>query len=473
MRHGRVLVLPVAMVMGLAGCQPGTSGVLPLPGSAPRTDPIGSAAFGGNAAEAVPGAANRTIASLPRGPRVSVALKDGADAARFARRMAARGFKVRKMDGPLGLAAIEGASQADMAADPAVAGAWVDNPRPRVKPVRLATQTTLPPPDSLEELQWGLEAVKAKQAWQAGATGKGVQVAVLDTGIDPDNPDLAGNVDFEHSRSLIPEEDLIDLNGHGSHVAGIIGAARNGFGVVGVAPEATIVAVKVLDQYAYGDDFTILQGVRYAADLGADVINMSIETRLPWGSPEAGQAAFAFDRAVRYAARRGSLVVAGAGNDAEEERGSGWTHLPAAANWVLGVSAIGPVAQQGFLGFAIYSNYGRSLVDVAAPGGGLGFDPASGPYIADPRDLVLSTWSTHALPHVVAGVPVGPAPWNYFAGTSMACAFASGVAALANGARGDRGAALASRVSRTASGTGFNPWLGSGVVDAHKAVTSP
>lgn len=415
--------------------------------------------------------ADRAIAGLPkRASRVSVTLREGEDPAAFARRMAARGFKVRKVDATLGIASIEGAAQADVKRDPAVSGAWEDPPRPRIKPVRLA-RTTAVTADPMESMQWGLEVVKARGAWEAGASGQGVRVAVLDTGVDPDNPDLAGNVDFKNSVSLVAGEDLVDLNGHGSHVAGIIAAGRNGFGVVGVAPDATIVAVKVLDHSAYGDDFTILQGMRYAADLGVAVINMSIESRFPWGSPEAGQAAMAFNRAVRYAAGKGALVVAGTGNDAEEERVSGWTHYPAASPWVLGVSGVGPVGQANFFNFAIYSNYGRSIVDVAAPGGGLGFDPAIGPYIADPRDLVMSTWSTHALPHVVAGVPLGPAPWSYFAGTSMACAFASGVAALAAEVHGERGQALASRLTRTAAGPGFNAWLGSGIVDASRAVS--
>lgn len=418
---------------------------------------------------------SRSVAALSGKIRVSVALKEGADLAGFARRMAARGVRVCRVDEGLGLVSLEAAGASEVAGDPDVAGAWLDIRRPRVRPalvVRQALGAADPtaPADPMEGMQWGLDVVEAREAWQAGITGKGVRVAVLDTGIDPDNPDLAENVDFERSVSLVPDEDLIDRNGHGSHVAGIIAAGRNGFGVTGVAPDASIVAVKVLDQDAYGDDFTILQGLRYAADSGARVINMSIEARFPWGSPEAGQAAMAFNRAVRYAARKGALVVAGTGNDFEEERASGWTHFPAATPWVLGVSAVGPVGQAGFLDFAIYSNYGRTLVDVAAPGGGMAFDPAIGPYIADPRDLVMSTWSTHAVPHVVFGVPLGPALWSYFGGTSMACAFATGVAALAAQAHGEQGQALASRVERTALGPGFNAWLGRGIVNARRAV---
>ncbi len=427
------------------------AGILPIPGG---------------------GAAVRQIASL--GGRTSITLRAGADAAAFGRRLAARGLTLRAFDRDLGIASVSGRRTADLAQDPAVAEIWDDAPRRRIRPLRLRGAQAVPAaPEPMEPAQWGLTGVRAAEAWAAGATGKGVQVAVLDTGIDPDNPDLASQVDFARSKSLVPGEDLLDRNGHGSHVAGIIAAARNGIGVAGVAPDARLLIVKVLDQNAYGDDFNILSGIRYAADQGAEVINLSLQDRLEWGTPAAGSAAIAYSRAVRYAALKGALVVAGSGNDAEAERVSGWTHIPAALPYVLGVSAVGPVGQQGFDAFAIYSNYGSTLVDVAAPGGGLAFDPSSGPYIADPADLVLSTWSTHAVPHEVQGVPFGPAPWSYFAGTSMACAFASGVAAVAIQAHPEPPQAVASRIMRTARGPGGrDPRIGSGVVDAFRAVTS-
>ncbi|MBM3270924.1 MAG: S8 family serine peptidase [Candidatus Sericytochromatia bacterium] len=468
MQYRRIsqIVLLAAVTTGQLGCGPSRSAA---PGSAlpPIVAVPGEA--GGAAAEAGP----RRIASA--GGNVSVTLAAGADAPAFFERLARRGLRVRAYDAALGIASVAGASAGTLAGDPAVAEAWNDAPRARLRSPRLrAANVAQIAPDPLEGAQWGLSGVRAQAAWALGATGRGARVAILDTGIDPDNPDLAPQVDFARSASFVPGEDLVDRNGHGSHVAGIVAAARNGLGVVGVAPEATLLIVKVLDQHAYGDDFGILAGIRHAADQGAHVINMSLQDRLEWGSPAAGAAARAYARAIRYAGMRGALVVAGSGNDAEAERTSGWTHLPAALPWVLGVSAIGPVGQTGFDAFAFYSNFGNTLVDVAAPGGGIGYDPLTGPYIADPADLVLSTWSTHAIPHEVQGVPLGPAPWSYFAGTSMACAFASGVAALAVAARHEPPQAVASRIMRTARAQGGrSPYLGAGIVDAYQAVFSP
>ncbi|MBI6545501.1 MAG: S8 family serine peptidase [Cyanobacteria bacterium NC_groundwater_1444_Ag_S-0.65um_54_12] len=419
---------------------------------------------------------DRSIQNAANG-RVMVLLREGADVGAFQARLAASGIRLRGIEATLGLASVEGVTPASLEGDPAVAGAQYDMPRPRLHPVaarHLARQegaTAEPPvPEPLQELQWGLASIQAPEAWAAGAEGRGARVAVLDTGIDVDNPDLTPNLDLANSRSFITTEDLTDLHGHGSHVAGTIAAARNGFGVVGVAPAAQVVAVKVLDQQGYGDDFGIMQGIRYAADLGVNVINMSLETRLPWGSAEAGQLAIAYSRAIRYATRRGALVVAGSGNDAESELFSGWTHLPVSLPNVLGVSATGPVGQQNFNAFAIYSNYGSTLVDLAAPGGGIAYDPQTGPQVVDPRDLVLSTWSTHALPQVIIGYPIGPALWSYFAGTSMACAHVSGVAALAFAVHHEPPSTIAARLRNTAQGTGFNPYLGNGIVNALRAI---
>jgi subtilisin family serine protease len=456
----RTIALSAAFHLALSGCTPIRSPIATSP------DRITPALVARDTR-----AADRSIAGLARKGRVAVLLREGADHKEFANRLAARGKRLRGQDRALGLISVEAADAADLAKDPAVAAAWPDAPRPRVSPPRHLPSLSEIPPEPLQELQWGLQVVRAPDAWQKGFSGRGIRIAVLDSGIDPDNPDLAPSIDFARSRSFVPSEDLVDRNGHGSHVAGIIAAPRNGFGVVGVAPDASIVMVKVLDQDAYGDDFGILAGMRYASDIGADVINLSLQTRLPWGSPEAGQAALAFGRAVRYATRRGALVVAGTGNDGEAEFTSGWTHLPAALPHVLGVSAVGPVMQQGFGAFAAYSNTGTTLVDVAAPGGGIGFDPLLGPFVADPRDLVMSTWSTHANPREVMGVPLGPAPWSYFAGTSMACAFASGVAALAIEAHREPPQAIAGRLRHTASGgSNQDPTIGAGVLDASRVV---
>ncbi|MBU6427643.1 MAG: S8 family serine peptidase, partial [Cyanobacteria bacterium REEB65] len=322
-------------------------------------------------------AAVRQVADIGP-PRYLVVLKAGADGQAFAKRLKNSGASIAGVDATLGIASVVGADRTALDKDPDVAGLAADPLRPMIHD--LAARAFVSPavpgnPQPFQSLQWGLDLIHAPEAWATGDQGQGVTVAVLDTGVDADNPNLAPNLDLVDSKSFVPQEDLTDLNGHGSHVAGIIAAARNGTGVAGVAPEAKIMSVKVLDKNAYGDDYLILEGIRYAADHGAAVLNLSLEDRFEWGSSEAGNAAMAFERAIRYATMQGSVVVAGTGNDAEEERVSGWVHLPADLPLVLGVSAVGPVGQQNFGAFAPYSNWGSPMVQVAAPGGGIALDP--------------------------------------------------------------------------------------------------
>src|SRR5262249_40154883 len=135
--------------------------------------------------------------------------------------------------------------------------------------------------------EWGITAVDAQNGWAAGRRGKGAIVAVLDEGVDATHPDLAPNVRGDLSTSFATSCDGTTLENwqpepgfyfnHGTHVAGIIAAADNAFGVIGVAPKAQIMAVDVLSRCLhYGLDSWIIDGIRYAADHGADVINMSL-----------------------------------------------------------------------------------------------------------------------------------------------------------------------------------------------------
>lgn len=230
--------------------------------------------------------------------------------------------------------------------------------------------------------QWGIGAVQAGTAWSL-TRGAGVTVAVIDTGVDAGHEDLAGQVlaGVDLTGWTARAGGGIDPNGHGTHVAGIIAAADNGVGGVGVAPEAKVLPVRVLDEDGAGYASDVAEGIIYAVDHGALVINLSL------GGPVASAAQ---EAAIEYAAQKGVAVLAAAGNS-----GTGAPpEYPAAYASVIAVAATTPENS-----VATFSTRG-SYVDLAAPG-----------------TMILSTL-----------------PGNEYAfesGTSMATPFAAGVAALA------------------------------------------
>ena len=157
-----------------------------------------------------------------------------------------------------------------------------------------------------KEETWGINRVHAPAAWPL-TEGKGVKVAVIDTGIDTGHPELSGSVDGGYSAITKTENpaDYQDDNGHGSHVAGTIAAKKDGKGVVGVAPKARLYAVKVLDADGSGNLSDVIDGIVWAAKNKMDVANMSL------GAPVDSEA---MKRAVRFARGSGVVVVAAAGN---------------------------------------------------------------------------------------------------------------------------------------------------------------
>lgn len=159
---------------------------------------------------------------------------------------------------------------------------------------------------SRPELTWGVNRVRAPAAWDT-TEGKGVRVAVIDTGIDYGHSDLLGKVDGGYSAITKTEtpEDYMDDNGHGTHVAGTIGAIKDGKGVVGVAPKSRLYAVKVLDADGSGNLSDVIDGIVWAAQNDMQVANMSL------GAPVGSDA---MRRALRFAAGHGLIVVAAAGN---------------------------------------------------------------------------------------------------------------------------------------------------------------
>ena len=155
-----------------------------------------------------------------------------------------------------------------------------------------------------EKYFWGLKRVKAPGIWKQ-ATGKGVKVAVIDTGIDYTHPDLASNYVGGYN-ALDPKKDPIDDHGHGTHVAGTIAGAGEK-AVVGVAPRASLYAVKVLDADGGGSYASIIAGIQWAVENKMDIVNMSL----------GGPASPALQKAIQAAYKAGVTVVAAAGNDPE------------------------------------------------------------------------------------------------------------------------------------------------------------
>lgn len=224
------------------------------------------------------------------------------------------------------------------------------------------------PNDTLYDLQWNLGQIRAPAAWgKASGGGAGVTVAVLDTGIAYEDygiyrklPDFAGT-------AFVPGYDFVngdphpnDDQGHGSHVAGVIAATtNNGYGTAGIAFGVRLMPVKVLNQYGDGDTFEIADGIRWAADNGAKVINLSL------GSPSPAQTVA---DAVNYAKSKKVTVVAAAGNGAEVAGYTGGMFYPATYPSVIAVGATRYSKSR-----ASYSQYGAGL-DIVAPGGQMSLD---------------------------------------------------------------------------------------------------
>jgi subtilisin len=158
-----------------------------------------------------------------------------------------------------------------------------------------------------ETLPWGINRIDAERAWEV-TRGAGIRVAVIDTGIDHLHHDLSAN--FSGGVSFVPNESFTDGNGHGTHVAGIIGARQNGSGVVGVAPNCSLYSVKALDRSGVGQYSWIISAIVWCVRNRMDVINLSL------GGPEHVQA---LENACDYAFNHNVLLVAAAGNAGPRE----------------------------------------------------------------------------------------------------------------------------------------------------------
>ena len=176
-----------------------------------------------------------------------------------------------------------------------------------------ASASVAQPNDPLLADQWALQQVGAPCAWAHTIGGPDVTVAVVDSGVDPGHPDLAGRLRTDGHDFVDGDGEPRDENGHGTNVAGIIAATLdNGEGGAGLAPGAKILPVRVMNRRGAGSDRTIARGIRYAADRGAQVINLSLGASL---TIDADTVSEEVTSAIRYAQDRGALVVVAAGND--------------------------------------------------------------------------------------------------------------------------------------------------------------
>lgn len=312
--------------------------------------------------------------------------------------------------------------------------------KPEKPPGKPPKEEKPPPP---QVLPWGVDRIDADLAW-TNSTGLEVKVAILDTGIDKDHPDLGDNimdgVNFVKIRGKIIADQWDDDNGHGTHCAGIVAAVDNDIGVIGVAPQAYLYGVKVLDRRGSGYVSDIILGIQWSIDKGMQVINMSLGTSSDVQS---------LHDACDAAEAAGIVVIAAAGNSGDTDPDSDVIY-PAKYDSVIAVAATDDTDAR-----ASWSSDGPK-VELAAPG-------------VD----IYSTWKG--------------GDYATKSGTSMACPHVTGTAALVLAAPEDTARdsitngdgtwtneevrAVLQATADDLGAEGFDNYYGHGLVDAEQAAT--
>lgn len=381
-----------------------------------------------------------------------------------------------------------------------------------------------PEPDPLGHEQWDKMrmnvSLTGSYAIQQGR--RDVRVAVLDTGADQNHIDIAPHLDTADSRSFVPAEPTIqDFNGHGTWCLSAVGAPINGVGISGVAPNVTLVALKVLNGAGQGAFVWLDQALIYAGLQHFDVASMSLGGYIPKKGSAGGDHTdyILLQRSMQFARSNGVLPVAALGNDNYDlSDGHVFQYFVEAPGEIAGV--VGVAATSYYNEKAFYSNYGMGKTDVSAPGGSTrnytGVPGSEVPPGYGGMGRLIGAWSSTgssapADPVEQCTGPGGAPPcylYGYVQGTSMATPNAAGVAALIISQYGDfsssnpshihmsptqveqilqisannqpcptprtvsTGPGLAGGNTATCQGsTGYNSFFGKGIVDAVNAVT--
>jgi subtilisin family serine protease len=385
-----------------------------------------------------------------------------------------------------------------------------------------AVNSPAPGSDPLSGLQWDMDQIHAPEARAINGGSPSILVGDIDTGLDYTHPDLAPNVDDANSVNCLTGAPVpgkvaaMDDNGHGTHTAGTIAAAKNGIGIVGIAPNVRIAGIKAGNAAGFFFPEAVVCSFMWAGTHHIQVTNNSYFAD-PWYfncKNDPGQRAIweAERRAIRFAMQNGTVVVAAAGNFADDlahptmdlqspdnttpvsrEVTNACAVVPVEVSGVIGVSADGNKLLKSF-----YSSYGVGTVQVIAPGG----DSILQTTAAAPNGRVLSTWPASLLNVTCLParrlVATDGSTYCYQQGTSMASPHATGVAALIMSTGVTSPGAVAAKLQNTADamacppdlsiyaffpsqnngapqvcqgGTGYNSFNGHGQVNALTAVT--